>query len=113
MDHPAARAVVHLGQRLRMLVLDGLTFTLQMSTCMASVVLAIQRYERKRFVTPTPVSTLNVYVIKVLTGVGVTKRTVLSVLYVYLYTVLSGWHFYSLLIPLCILIYSTKSFCFT
>eukprot|EP01048_Picozoa_sp_COSAG05_P010438 COSAG05_NODE_919_length_6591_cov_81.831793_3_plen_85_part_00 len=40
-----------------------------------------------RFVTPTPVSTLNV--IKVLTGVGVTKRTVLTLLKVYLPTVLT------------------------
>ena len=39
-----------------------------------------------RFVTPTPVSTL--MLLKVLTGVGVTKRTVLTLLKVYLPTVL-------------------------
>ena len=41
-----------------------------------------------RFVTPTLVSTLN-ETFKVLTGVGVTKRTVLTLLKVYLPTVLT------------------------
>ena len=40
-----------------------------------------------RFVTPNPVSTLITF--KVLTGVGVTKRTVLTPLKVYLPTVLT------------------------